>query len=81
MSAIYANLEELRINDIVRPSKVVEAPGKIYVNDELLIIGDKGIGIHIIDNSDPTDPKPTHFLEIPVSTQLYVEGDYIFNNA
>jgi len=47
----------------------------------LLIIGDRGIGIHIIVNSDPTDPIPTHFLEIPGSTQLYVEGDYIYSNA
>jgi len=81
MTALYGNLEELRIDDIVRPSKAIQRPGKIYVSEDLLIIGDSGSGIHIIDNSVPANPQPLHFLEVPGSTQLYVDGRYIYTNA
>ena len=32
------------------------SPGKIYLYDKYLYINDKGWGIHIYDNSNPTNP-------------------------
>jgi len=80
-SAIYGDLASMRVDDLVESAKTIEQPGKIYVSEELLIIGDRGTGIHIIDNTDPSNPSPVSFLNVPGSTQLYVEGDYIYSNA
>jgi len=81
MSAIYTDLDLMRVDDLVESTRTIEQPGKIYVSEDLLIIGDRGIGIHIIDNTDPANPTPISFLNVPGSTQLYVEGDYIYSNA
>jgi hypothetical protein len=81
MSAIYADLDLARVDDLVESAREIEKPGKIYVSEELLIIGDSGTGIHIIDNTDPSNPVTVSFLNVPGSTQLYVEGDYIYSNA
>ena len=81
MSAIYGDIDQLRVDNLVESARSIELPGKIYVSEDLLIIGDRGTGVHIIDNTDPANPTPIGFLNIPGSTQLYVEGDYIYSNA
>ena len=80
-TAIYTDLDLLRVDDLVESPRAIDLPGKIYVSEELLIIGDRGTGIHLIDNTDPSNPTSLSFLNVPGSTQLYVEGDYIYSNA
>ncbi len=80
-TGIYADLESVRVDDLVGAPRDIESPGKINVSSELLIIGDRGTGIHIINNTDPENPQPLHFLEVPGNHQLYVDGDYIYANA
>ena len=40
--------------------------GKIYVKDNLIYLNEKGEGFHVIDNSDPQNPKPVAFIKIPL---------------
>lgn len=80
-TAIFADLDEVRIDDFIESPRQIENPGKIYVDDELLIIGERGVGIHIIDNSDPANPVPFKFLNIPGVYELFVRDGYIYANA
>ena len=77
-TAIYGDLDEIRNTPLLEEARSVENPGKIFVSDELLLIGEEGKGIHIIDNSDPTNPQALEFLNIPGSREYYVEGDQLF---
>ncbi len=52
--------------------------GKIYIKNELIYLNEKGEGFHIIDNSDPENPKPLAFLRIPLSTDLAIRGNTIY---
>ncbi|GHA43250.1 hypothetical protein GCM10007103_25660 [Salinimicrobium marinum] len=52
--------------------------GKIYIKDELIYLNEKGEGFHIIDNSDPENPKPLAFLRIPLSTDLAIRNNTIY---
>ena len=38
----------------------------------------RGEGFHIIDNSDPEDPKPLAFLRIPLATDLAIRNNTIY---
>ncbi len=80
--AIYADLSTLRVDDIISAPRVsVETPGKIFINDELILIGETGEGIHVFDNKDPNNPIPISFLEIPGHYEMYVQDDYIYSTA
>ena len=54
--------------------------GKIYYKDSLIFAGETGRGIHIIDNSDPSNPEPIHFLQIFGSTDIAIKGDLLYAN-
>src|SRR5688572_25533510 len=43
----------------------VEDPGKIYVYGNYLLVNEIRQGIHVFDNSDPSQPQPVGFLELP----------------
>lgn len=66
--------QTIRIMDI-RP---VLNSGKIYVKDDLIYLNEKGEGFHIIDNSDPEDPKPVAFLSIPLATDLAIRNNTVY---
>ena len=77
-TAKYSDLSELRSTPLIGVVQKVENPGKIFVSENLLLIGEEGKGIHVIDNSDPTNPQTTLFLNVPGNREFYVEGDQIF---
>jgi len=52
--------------------------GKIYVKDNLIYLNEKGEGFHVIDNSDPQNPKPVAFIKIPLATDLAIRNDIIY---
>jgi len=77
-TAIYDNLNEIRSIPLIGITQTIENPGKIFVADKVLLIGEEGKGIHIIDNSDPANPTPMQFINIPGGREYYVEGDFLY---
>ena len=57
------------------PPQALEKPGKLYLHNNLLLINEAEKGIHIIDNSDPSEPKPLSFVSIPGNHDLLVKED------
>ena len=54
--------------------------GKIILVGTTLLVNERFRGIHIIDNSDPSQPKQTGFINIPGNLELSKKGDYIYAN-
>ncbi|MCM4161097.1 hypothetical protein FHG64_08330 [Antarcticibacterium flavum] len=52
--------------------------GKIYVKDDLIYLNEKSEGFHIIDNSDPENPVPRAFLNIPLATDLAIRNNIVY---
>jgi hypothetical protein len=42
----------------------ISKPGNIYTYGDLLLVGEKFEGIHILDNSIPSSPKPLKFIHL-----------------
>ena len=76
--AIYGDLEESRNTALNAPSQEIVNPGKIYIGDDFILIGEEGQGIHVIDNSNPSSPVQTNFINIPGNKEFYVEGDKLY---
>ncbi|MDW7692219.1 hypothetical protein R9C00_14240 [Flammeovirgaceae bacterium SG7u.111] len=66
----------------LKPAREIKTPGKIWVQDQYIFVIEKYKGIHLIDNTTPTQPKKIGFIHIDGCTDVAVKGDIIFaNNA
>jgi len=77
-TAVYSDLSELRSTPLLGEVQPIDNPGKIFVADEFILIGEEEKGIHVIDNSNPTNPSPIAFINIPGNREFYVENDQLY---
>jgi len=77
-TAIYSDLSEIRTVPLMGDIQQVVNPGKIFVADDLILIGEEEKGIHVVDNTDPTNPSPIAFINIPRNREFYVEGNQLY---
>lgn len=74
----YMTIKEFRSSiDIVDPTPIVES-GKIYVYGDLILVSDIDLGIHVIDNSNPKNPKKVAFIKVKANKDMEIKGDYLY---
>lgn len=56
----------------------VEYPGKLVVKDHYLFLTELGKGVHVIDYSNPRQPKNIGFVNIPGNEDISVRGHYLY---
>lgn len=52
--------------------------GNIVIQGNFIYINEKGKGIHVIDNTDPSNPITIAFLNIPGNTEFNIDGKYLY---
>jgi hypothetical protein len=78
---VYLSYDELReaVSDTLPLN--LEHPGKIYIKGDLLFVNEVRKGIHVIDNSDPSDPRILKFIEIPGNIDLAVKDNILYADS
>jgi hypothetical protein len=56
-------------------------PGKIYTKDQFLFINELKQGIHVIDNRDPSSPKPMAFIRIPGNGDIAIRNSILYADS
>jgi len=75
---IYKQMSEVRqMIEVSEPREMI-SPGKIYAYGKYLFINDRGVGIHITDISNQTNPTQVAFLKIPGNVDMAVKGTYLY---
>lgn len=64
----------------VLPAQGITKAGKIYIKNGLLFINDVKKGFHVYNYSDPANPVPLGFINIPGSTDLAMRAHVIYIN-
>ena len=78
-SPITTTFEEWRsIKPDLRPPNDIQNPGKIYIYKNALYINEKGVGIHIYNNSNPSSPIPIGFIDIHSNFDVAVKGNTLY---
>jgi hypothetical protein len=75
---IYLPMNELLSTIEYGEPTELENVGKIYSFGSLLYIGERGKGVHILDNSDPSNPLNIGFLNIPGNKDIAIKGSYLY---
>ena len=55
--------------------------GKIYVRGNLIFQNDVGYGIHVIDNSIPSQARPIGFIKVNGSSELSIKDNNMYVNS
>ena len=59
-------------------AREVVDPGKIYVINEYLLVVDRGLGVHVFDNTDSENPQAIGFLDIPGNNDVAVRNNILY---
>jgi len=65
---------------IVEPRDLVN-PGKIYFKDSYIFINEMYKGIHIYDNSDPSNPQNISFIELPSNLDIAIADNFLYADS
>lgn len=75
---VYKTSPEVRDNIKSNPSQPIEKAGKLYIKGQYIFLNEIDKGIHIIDNSNPSQPQQVAFITIPGNMDLAVKGNTLY---
>lgn len=78
---VYTDYETFRSSGGYEAPHVINQKGTIYFKDNFLFMVEPDKGIHFIDNSNPSNPVQTGFLNIWGATGMAIKGDYLYANS
>lgn len=78
---ITMTADEMRSAVSFDAPKEIDDSGKIYAYDDLIFINDLNKGVHMIDNSNPSNPVKMAFINIPGNVDISVRGNLLFANS
>ncbi len=77
---VYQFPDEFRQPISPEGPRTLQQPGKIYVFGDVLFVGERQEGIHLIDNRDPAAPVKLAFLPIKGNTDMAVKDGILYAN-
>lgn len=78
---VYISEAELRTSVAMLPAAEIVAPGKIYYMTPYIFVNELDKGIHIINNSDPSNPQNISFINIPGNIDISVKGNILYADS
>ncbi len=66
--------------DVIAPRPIDES-GKVYTYQDYIFINDKYQGVHVIDNSNPEQPRKEAFIKIPGNVDISVKDDFLYADS
>ncbi|MEB2785063.1 LVIVD repeat-containing protein [Algoriphagus persicinus] len=79
MMPVYVEMSNERARIIItEPAKPLDNPGKIYIYGDYLFINEPTKGIHILNNSNPSNPINLSFISIAGNVDMAVNGNILY---
>lgn len=78
---VYSSLSSIRSTIKSEAPESFTNTGKIYIWGSYIFLNEVNKGIHVIDNSKPTQPRNIAFINIPGNVDLAVKDNYLYADA
>jgi len=78
---VYLSYGDLRNSVKTTAGQEIIQPGKIYFKDQYIFVNEYQKGIHVIDNTDPSNPLIVRFIEIPGNVDMAVKGSILYADS
>jgi len=78
LTPVYESKDVVLANIKSNTSKTIESPGKIFIYGYYIFLNELDKGVHIIDNSNPSNPVVKAFINIPGNVDIAVKGNTLY---
>ncbi len=78
---VYMSYEKLRSSVKASDSRTLKNTGKIYFYNNYIFINEAFEGVHVIDNSNPTNPLNIKFIEIPGNVDIEIKNNRMYADS
>ena len=78
---VYMSYEALRTSVNQDEPFQLNNPGKLYFKDNYIFINENQEGVHVIDNSDPSDPINVTFINIPGNVDISIKDNILYADS
>ena len=78
---VKISMDKVRDSVKISGAREIKSSGKIYTIGNYILISEKNAGVHIIDNSNPTQPKNISFITIPGNGDIAVKNNYLYADS
>jgi len=78
VTPVYMTEAEIRQDIKIEAPRDLEKPGKIYFYDDYIFLNESRLGIHIINNSNPSNPVNEAFINIPCNVHIAVKNGVMY---
>jgi hypothetical protein len=75
---IYQTKEQVTLNIKSNPAEEIQSPGNLFVYGNYIFLNETDKGVHIIDNTDPSNPVDKAFIDIPGNLDIAVKGNILY---
>ena len=75
---VFMKRADLEKSISVQEPRDIFEPAKIYTKDNYLFVSEAGLGIHVIDNSDPSSPKKLAFIKVLGCFDMAIKGGVLY---
>jgi hypothetical protein len=79
--AITHPLAEIRSSIKSITARELVKPGKIYARGNYLFINETKEGVHVIDNTDPSNPVNISFIQIPGNGDIAIKNNILYADS
>lgn len=79
---VYLSYEQIRGGIEFSPTaRTLEETGKIYLYQTTVFVNEFKQGVHVIDNTDPTNPQKQGFIEIPGNVDIAIRNNILYADS
>ncbi|MBX2924135.1 MAG: hypothetical protein KF746_18185 [Chitinophagaceae bacterium] len=78
LTPVYKTRAEVYSAMNSNPAEKITSAGKIYIKGNFIYLNEVDKGIHVIDNSNPSNPAQVAFLDIPGNRDMAVKGNILY---
>jgi hypothetical protein len=75
---VYQTTEQVRASIKTDAPMAIQAPGKMYIIGNYIYLAERLQGIHILDNTNPSNPINKGFIKVPGCEDLAITGNTLF---
>jgi len=79
--ATNPGVQEKRTRIFSQTAQLMRFPGKIYVKDNILFVNELAEGVHIIDNTNPSQPELIGFIVIPGNVDIAIRQNVLYADS
>jgi hypothetical protein len=77
-SPVYKSKQEVLASIKISPAQPIAVPGKIYMYGKYIFLNEVNKGVHLIDNTNPANPKSAGYISIPGNLDIAVKGNTLY---